>query len=291
MGSHLTDALTSEHEILVLDDFSTGNAENLKNMKCTIQVADVSKEETWKNQQGTEAVFALACHPRSHAYANPVRDMQVNYEATIHGLEYVRKHDAKFLFASNSGIVPKPKHTTITETDTDLPLSPYDLNKLASETLIRAYREMYGLQVLIFRFASVYGPRQRCHENWHPIIPHFFELMRNGEQPTIYGDGEQTRDFVHVSDIVSALTLGLEKMPVTDKIILGTETETSINKLYELIAGIVGFGQKPKYAPERVGDIKRMRCTNKRAKEMLGWTPKTKLLNGLQNYASAYADT
>jgi UDP-glucose 4-epimerase len=288
VGSHLVDRLCYEgHTVTVLDDLSSGSKKNL-NRDANLIVADVSNQKTWENLGPHDFVFALACYPRSTSLQNPYQDLQVNYLATLHALEYAKPNRTPIVYASNTGIVSNPTTLPVNEKFPDKPTTPYDLHKLSSEHLFRIYREQFDVPTLVFRFASVYGPRQVCHENinWHPIIPHFLKLIRRNEPPTIDGDGEQTRDFVYVSDIVNGLILGMKGLRngriFNSKIILGTNKETTVNELWEQIALITRSKLAPKHGLPRPADIQRMRYDTRLAQKELGWKAKIGLMNGLR---------
>jgi UDP-glucose 4-epimerase len=288
VGSHLVDRLCDEgHSVTVLDDFSSGSRKNL-NIAAELIVGDVSVQKTWRNLEEHDFIFGLACFPRSASLQNPYRDLQVNYLATIHALEYAKPKRTPIVFASNTGIVSHPRKLPIDEKYPDMPSTPYDLHKLGSEHLLRIYSEQFNVPTLVLRFASVYGPRQSCHEeiNWHPIIPHFLKLIKAHEPPTIDGDGEQTRDFIYISDIVDGLISGMNALlkgrAPSSKVILGTNTETSINDLWKEMATITKSKLHPKHGPPRPADIRRMRYDSRLAQRELGWKAKVDLKEGLQ---------
>jgi len=163
-----------------------------------------------------------------------------------------------------------------------MPKSPYDLNKLTSERYLKLYNRAYGVEQVIFRFATVYGPRQRLSPEWHPVVMEFCTKLLKRAAPIINGTGEQTRDFIFVEDIVGALVkvLSVEEA-VNETMILGTNTETSINELYNLICDILNVKIKPKRGPKRFGDIPRMRYDCRKVERILGWKAKTSLANGI----------
>jgi len=288
VGSHLVDQLCDEgHSVTVLDDFSSGSRKNV-NKAAELIVGDVSVQKTWRSLKEHDFIFGLACFPRSASLQNPYRDLQVNYLATLHALEYAKPRRIPIVFASNTGIVSHPRKLPIDETYPDMPSTPYDLHKLSSENLLRIYTEQFNVPTLVLRFASIYGPRQSCHEeiNWHPIIPHFLKLIKRREPPTIDGDGEQTRDFIYISDIVDGLISGMNALlngtaPLS-KVILGTNTETSINGLWKEMASITKSKLHPKHGPPRPADIRRMRYDSQLAQRELGWKAKISLKMGLR---------
>jgi len=293
IGSTLSKRLVREgHSVVVYDNFSTGSPNNFNGFtpKPTVRKFDISMHTEWRKFGQADVIFSLACFPRSVSMNEPLRDLKTNYFGTLYGLQTAEKQGAVFIFASNTGIVSNPDRVPVDESFTDWPTTPYDNHKLASEHLIRIYSVYKGVRGLVFRFASVYGPNQRCHEHlgWHPIVPHFITLMSKGIAPNIDGSGEQTRDFIYVDDIVNGLVLGMQKLTSRDygqvngqKIILGTNTETSINTLYSTIANSLGFRHQATHGPERVADIHRMKYDHAKASRLLGWHPNVTLHKGI----------
>lgn len=257
-----------------------------------IVCGDVSDPETWTRAIGTDAIIALASSHRSVSCEKPLRDLDVNYKATILGLEHARHNRACFIFASNAGIVSNAPRVPVDETFEDTPTTPYDIHKLASEHLMSVYSAQHGVRTLAFRLASVYGPGQLCRRELgrHPLIPHFFTLMHHGNTPTIDGDGEQTRDFIYVEDVVRSLLRGLEKLTCNEtdaqqitgqKIILGTNTSVTVNRVYDLIANYVHSSAKPRHGPAKPADVRRMQYSYTKAAQLLDWHPEVGFEEGL----------
>ena len=277
IGSHLVKQL-KQHEVTVLDNLSTQGGRSY---------LDVSERWVWSTLK-PDCIIALACAVRTNSLSNPVRDMEVNYQASIYGLECARRNNAMFIFASNSGIVGTPSKLPVTEFTLDNPTTPYDNNKLATEHLMKIYSDQYGVRTLALRFAAVYGESQICHLNigWHPLIPHFTGMLQAGKVPTIDGDGNQTRNLIYVSDIVNGIILGIAKLQQGElsgmKLILGDETETSINQVFNLISEELQLQVKPNYGVRRAADITRMCFDSTKTKALLGWTPKVSPMEGIK---------
>ena len=203
IGSHLVERLVDlNHEVVVLDDLSNGNLQNLKNVREEINLIkqDVSVPFLLPD---LNVIFHLACFPRSRSFENPRRDIEVNVIGMINVLELARKNDAEVIFSSNSGIYDTSR-IPIDENTPDDPKTPYDLDKLQAENYMKLYGNTYGIEYVIFRFATVYGPRQNVSPEWKPVVMEFISKVQKRQAPTIYWDGEQTRDFIYVDDIVKA---------------------------------------------------------------------------------------
>jgi len=282
VGSHLVEELVRlGHSVTVVDNLSNGNLQNINLVRdkvCFIQ-CDVSKP--LPIQRDHEVIFHLACFPRSQSFMNPQRDVEVNVIGMVNVLELARKNGAKVIFSSNSGIYDTSK-IPINESTPDNPKTPYDLDKLQAENYLKLYNKTYGINYVIFRFATVYGPRQKVSQEWKPIIMEFITKLKNGEAPTIYWDGEQTRDFIYVKDVVSALVLAIDVEDAENEtMILGSGKETSINELYRTVSRLMNVDIEPKSGPMQLGDIRRMLYDCKKAQRILGWRPEVTLEQGI----------
>lgn len=289
VGSHLVDRLVElGHKVTVVDNFSTGKRHNLAKSESKIRIVDADISGNYEAlastlQDNFSAIFHLACHPRQHCFKDPWRDLDVNVKSTISILELARRNNAKVLYSSNSGIYGVGEgRLPIDETFPDAPTTPYDIHKLASEHEIQVYSKTYSISATIFRFATVYGPRQMPTPNWKPVIAEFTYRLLRGEPPEIWGDGESTRDFIYVSDVVDAMIDAMSVETGVQPIILSTNHEVSINTLYSMVNAIIGVKIKPNYSEAKPGEIRRMLLDNSRAKKILGWTPKVDVDNGLR---------
>ena len=285
IGSHLVDRFINEgHEVTIIDDLSNGRLENLEGVQQKIKFLhrDVSTP-FYENNNGLEAdvIFHLACFPRSQSFANPIRDVEVNVNGMVNVLKMARRCKAKVIFSSNSGIYDTSK-IPINEEAEDKPKTPYDLNKLTAERYLKLYEEAYGVEHVIFRFATVYGPRQRVSPEWKPVVMEFIDKLSKGVAPTVYWDGEQTRDLIYVSDLVDALVKSMNCEGAVGKtMILGSGVETSINQLYKSVSKHLGVNIQPKRGPKALGDIRRMRYDARKANKILGWKAQTSLDAGV----------
>ena len=288
IGSHLVDRLIAEgYEVTVVDDLSNGSISNIEGhwKKGSLEFIkqDISRggSALWGN---ADIIYHLACWPRSRSFKNPVKDVEVNVIGAVRVLEYARRHDARVVFSSNSGIYDSSIQP-IREGNPEKPTTPYDVDKLASEHMIKAYADAYGLKYTIFRFATVYGPRQQETSEWNPVVATFINTIRRGELPYITGDGKQTRDFIYVADIVDALVNGSVGASV-GPLLLGSGRETSIGVLLQLVSDVLGSPMRYEKRPPPLGEIQRMSYDCSRAREALGWEPGTTLREGILKMVS-----
>ena len=209
IGSHIVDRLLRDgHEVAVLDDLSTGKPDNLAdNNKLQLIEGDIRDFDTVSQcMQGVDWVFhkaAVASVPKT--VNDPLGSSAVNYQGTLHVLEAARRNKAsRVVFASSAALYGDEPTLPKVETLLPLTLSPYAVDKLASEYACGMYTRLYGLETVSLRYFNVYGPRQDPSSPYSGVISIFADKLNQGATPTIFGDGEQTRDFVYVSDVVEA---------------------------------------------------------------------------------------
>ena len=290
VASHLVDKLISlGHEVLGIDDLSNGYVQN-RNEEANYIIGDVTllaqeHIERLLNFK-PETVYHLACYPRSISFKNPERDMIVNLGSTISLCNLAIEEKFRFVFSSNSGLIRQPRYLPLDEHHPVHPLTPYDAHKLASEHILRAYSEAYGQTATVLRFASVYGPRQRPNPTlgWNPLIPTWINQIRN-PQPriTLEGTGEQTRDFVYVSDVVEALVHCIDfNTGFHGPYLIASGQETSLTNLLQKLGSRLGYPTID-YKPKKVGDIPAMSYNISLAGEELKWQPKVMLDEGLRD--------
>lgn len=283
VGSHLVDRLVSDGwGVIVVDDLSNGSLNNLSNCMRDIRFLkrDIS-EPDWENSiDGVDVVFHLACWPRSRSFKQPLDDVRVNLMGVVNVLEYARKYVPRVVFSSNSGIYDSSIQP-IRENNPENPTTPYDVDKLASEHMIKAYHQAYGVPYTIFRFATVYGPRQRVSSEWNPVVATFIETLKIGKTPYVTGDGKQTRDFIYVADIVDALVKGSHLEKSIGPLLLGSGVETSINEGLQAVCDELGVKLCFEQRPMPLGEIRRMSYDCAAARSALGWIPKVSLKDGV----------
>lgn len=291
IGSHLIKKLLEEGaDVVVFDDFSNGRMENLDEAKVKILIIknDISlayskiKESIGGHK--FDGIFHLACYPRSLSLSNPFRDLEVNAKGMLNILELAKLNKCKVVFTSNSGIYGDPKYLPIDEKHPNNPSTPYDANKLVAEYYAKIYNKIYGVPIAICRLATVYGERQRTKPEWKPVIPEFVTKILEDGSPTIYWDGNQTRDLIYVKDVVHGLIKAFSTDTRDEIFILGTGIETSINDIYKIICNSLDKWIEPKRTEKVAGDIRRMKYSYKKAEKTFGFKPKYSLKKGIGNY-------
>jgi len=279
IGSHLVELLVSKGwEIRVLDDLSTGHLENLEAVKDRIgfTIGSVTDPMAVANGvTGCEVVFHLAAKvfvPES--FEIPDEYERVNVGGTAVVLDAARKAGVRrVVFSSTCAVYGNPTKLPISEDDPVNPLSPYAKTKLAGEELGKKYAESGGPAFTALRYFNVYGSRQDPRSAYSGVISRFADAIKKGTAPTIYGDGSQTRDFIHVSDVAQAnLQAGSQSRTGFSVYNVGTGLETSIAELFKFMAEAKGFRMPPQHSPVRAGDIVRSVAGNTRAKSALGFT-------------------
>ena len=285
IASHVTDAFVAAgHEVAIIDDLSSGKRENL-NAKATFYQLDVQ-------DPGVAQVFArerpeVLCHHAAQmdvrrSVADPIFDARVNLLGLLNLLEHGRQHGLKrVLFSSTGGAIYGEQDVfPAAETHRTEPLSPYGVAKLASERYLFFYSATYGISYAALRYANVYGPRQNPHGE-AGVVAIFAEKLLRGEQPTINGDGKQTRDYVYVGDLVRA-NLAALTAKFTGAINLGTGIETDVNTLFRHLCQLCGVPVSERHGPAKPGEQQRSVIDHRLASRVLGWSPQVSLEDGLR---------
>ena len=289
IGSHITDRLLADgHRVRILDNFSTGKRENIPDSAAVEVIeGDVGDYETVRRaMEQVDIVFheaAIASVPET--VGNPLASERVNYRGTLNILEAARQAGVKrVMFACSAAVYGDLPELPKTEDMPVKPLTPYAIDKLASEHACQAYYHLYGLETVSLRYFNVFGPRQDPSSPYSGVISIFTEHLSHGKQPTIYGDGEQTRDFVYVADVVEAnIKASAAPMAAGKAINIAAGGKLSINDLLKTICNIKGQPFEPHYKPGREGDIKHSRADISVAREYLDWQPQVGFEAGLRN--------
>ena len=292
IGSTLVDRLLAEgHAVDAVDDLSTGSLANLVEARSnpdhdfTFQRLDVRSDQlpALMARRRPEVVFHLAAQADVRvSVERPVFDADVNVLGTLQVLEGARLAGTrKVVFASSGGTIygdVDPHDLPVKETHPQRPLSPYGVAKKAAGDYLGAYRELHQLEFTSLAMANVYGPRQDPHGE-AGVVAIFAGRLLAGEGCTIFGDGEQTRDFVYVDDVVDSFVRAADRGGGL-LVNVGTGVETTVNRLYESMASAAGVDQPPQYAPERPGELHRICLDPGRAGIHLGWQPWTTVEQG-----------
>jgi UDP-glucose 4-epimerase len=289
IGSTLVDRLLAEgHTVDVVDDLSTGSLANLAHARTsaghqvTVHQMDVRSPEVVEllARRRPEVVFHLAAQADVRvSVADPVFDADVNVLGTLRILEGSRRAEAnRVVFAASGGTLygePDASELPLKESLPHRPLSPYGVSKKAAIDYLVAYREMHSLEFAALALANVYGPRQDPHGE-AGVVAIFAERLLRGESVTIFGDGDQTRDFVYVDDVVDAFVRAATKGGGL-LCNIGTGRETSVNELYHEMARQAGVEPNIEHQPLRQGEVMRNTVDPSRAGIQLGWVPWTEL--------------
>ncbi|PBJ27593.1 UDP-glucose 4-epimerase [Pseudomonas sp. ACN8] len=289
IGSHLTDALLAKgHAVRILDDLSTGKRSNLPldNPRVELVVGDVADAAlVARAMSGCSAVAHLAAVASVQASVDdPVRTHQSNFIGTLNVCEAMRQAGVKrVLFASSAAVYGNNGEGESIDEDTPkAPLTPYAVDKLASEHYFDFYRRQHGLEPVIFRFFNIFGPRQDPSSPYSGVISIFSERALKGLPITVFGDGEQTRDFVYVEDLVDLLVQAIE-MPQVEvgAVNVGWNQATTLKQMLEALEAVVGKLPPVSYGPARSGDIRHSRANNRRLLERFSTTEQTSMRVGL----------
>ena len=281
IGSHVVDALVARgDEVHVVDNFATGRRENL-NEAATLYELDIREPLAglFEEIQPELVVHLAAQADVGTSVERPLFDAEVNVVGTLNVLEAARPHGAQLVFSSTGGAIYGECERAAREEDERRPLSPYGTAKLAAEEYLATWNRLHGTRHVALRFANVYGPRQLAKLEGG-VVAIFTDRLRAGEGVTIFGDGEQTRDYVYVGDVVAAVLAAVGRDGGVFNV--GTGTETSVNELFDGVRRVAGVESKPTHAPARAGDVLRSFLDVSRSERELGWRPQTPLEEGLR---------
>ena len=291
IASHIVDRLIDKgHEVVVVDNLSTGRDVNLNPEArfyemdiCSSELASVFKAEKPDYVDHHAAQISVV-----RALREPVLDAQLNIMGSLNVIQLSQEYGVKkIIYASTGGaIYGEPEYLPADESHPVNPLTPYGISKHTVEHYLYLYRVIYGLDYTVLRYANVYGPRQDPHGE-AGVVAIFTQRMLNGEQPTIFGDGTATRDYVYIDDIVEANMLALDRG--SGKIYnVANNRETSVNEIFGRLKAESGFPQDVIYGPARAGEIYRIFLANDKIKAGMGWTPKVDMKEGMRRTVEYY---
>ncbi len=293
IGSHVADALLEQgHTVHVIDDLSTGRRRNVP-AEATLFEQDIRSEAAAGLM--AEHEYELLVH---HAAQMDVRksvddpgfDADVNIRGLLNLMEAgVENRLQKVIFASTGGaIYGEPEYTPQDLAHPLRPVSPYGVAKLAAEKYLHYYQHQYGVETVALRYANVYGPRQNPHGE-AGVVAIFARQLLTGEQPVVYGDGEQTRDYVYVGDVARANLAALSHQG-NGVFNVGTERETSVNKLFGTMRAAAGVDVSKEHAPAKPGEQQRSVLGVEQSRTTLGWEPQVSLEQGLRRTVDWFRD-
>ena len=293
IGSHIVDTyIENNHNVVIIDDMSKGRKEFI-NPKATfhkVSISDPRLANILKNEKIQVINHHAAQISVSDSVKNPVNDAKSNIIGTLQLLQNAVECGVKtFIFASTGGaIYGEQDYFPAREDHPKKPTSPYGLSKLSVEGYLRFYKQQYGLKTIIFRYGNVFGPRQNPNSE-AGVIAIFFNRLLKGCSPIINGDGEQTRDYIFIRDIVQAnlLALALKKSDIFN---VGTGEETSVNELTRLILQVAESKINAKTSEKNNFEQRRSCLDYKKIKRSLNWTPKVPLKEGLTETYSFFKE-
>jgi len=288
IGSHLVDELLrQEYGVIVVDNLSTGNVENLdpSALLYSWDIREFKSLEKLFQIHKPSYVFHLAAQISvSESTKDPKKDADINILGMLNLLELSVKYGVKkFIFSSSGGVMygEDPERIPTPESCKENPISPYGISKLAGEKYLSFYSIEHDLEYVALRYSNVYGPRQNPHGE-AGVVAIFTKRMLEGREVTIFGDGENVRDYIYVKDVVNANMLAMKRAKNVS-LNIGTGIGTTVNELFnKLCKFIPEYSMKPVYAPPRPGDLRRSILDNTLAKKILGWEPSWKLEDGLR---------
>jgi UDP-glucose 4-epimerase len=280
IGSHVVDVLVARgDEVHVLDDLSHGTTENIP-AEVTFREGDIRRDTAAVfDEARPDVCFHLAAQADVRvSVERPDFDADVNVIGTLHVLEAAKRHGAQVVFSSTGGAIYGECDGPAAEDHALEPLAPYGVSKLAGEEYVAAYNRLYDTGNVALRYANVYGPRQDP-KGEAGVVAIFMNRLLQSETPTIFGDGNQTRDYVYVGDVVAATLAAAGHHGGVFNV--GTGTETSVLELYERIKRVAGIAGEPAFATARPGELQRSVLDPALAKRELGWEPLLSLDEGL----------
>lgn len=270
IGSHLVDALIEQgHEVIVVDSLLLGKKENI-NQKATFHEIDIRDTDRLQTLcDGVDVIFHLAADPRvAVSLEDPLGTHDINVTGTLSVLVAALRSKVKKVIFSSSCAVYGDATSPISESTRTEPLSPYGLHKLLGEEYVRMFARTFGISGVCLRYFNVYGPRKTADGSYPMVIPVFLRQKQEGKDMTVVGDGKQTRDYVHVSDVVRANVLAWQS-DIEDgrPINIGSHKQMSVLDIAALLGGSVT------HVPERLGEMRYVEAENALAHELLGWAP------------------
>lgn len=295
IGSHLAERLVrDDHEVVGFDNFANGFQENVDRVQGEYKfiegdlrnVSDVAKAVS-----GADIVFhegALGSVPRS--IADPSTSMDVNTMGTLNVLNAARDAGVKrVIYASSSSVYGDTEESPKHEGLKPKPLSPYAVSKLSAEQLCGVFTNIYGLETVALRYFNVFGPFQNPISQYAAVIPKFLTALANGVQPTVYGDGLQSRGFTYVDNVVEGNVLAMTAEKANGKAMnLAADTTVTVLSMLESIAARIGVEANPNFEPPRPGDIRDSLADISLANELLGWHPTVSFEEGINRTVDSF---
>ena len=296
IGSHLVERLLETgHEVRLLDSFVTGQRENVVHLDgAELLEGDIQSFERVHNaSRGCEVVFhqaALPSVPRS--VTDPLMTNVVNVTGTMNVLLAARDNGVRrVVYASSSSVYGANPALPKVETLQPKPISPYAVSKLAAEGYCQAFSHVYGLESVVLRYFNVFGSRQNPSSQYSAVVPRFIAAALEGRRPVVFGDGEQSRDFTFVDNVVDANILAMSAPGAAGEIFnVACGERTTLNEMIRALAEIVGTEIAPEYSERRTGDVEHSSADIGHARRVLGYEPRISLEEGLRRTVAVAAE-
>ena len=295
IGSHIVEALLGQgHFVRVFDNFDTGSRQNLSAFSGSLELVEGNLKDAGTVRQAVDGIDyvlhqgARGSVPRS--VLDPAGTHHANITGTLHVLIAARDaHVRRVICASSSSVYGETPTLPKQESMCPTPLSPYAISKLTMEQYAAVFSGVYGLETVSLRYFNIYGPRQNPNLQYSAVIPIFVHSMMSGAPCTIFGDGEQTRDFTYVEDCVRANLLACKAAGVSGKVFnIACGNQISVNELFRTLSAILEYHVPPSYQPQRPGDVRYSYADMRKAEMELGFKPGTTLFDGLKRTVEWY---
>ncbi|HYY48227.1 MAG TPA: NAD-dependent epimerase/dehydratase family protein [Thermoplasmata archaeon] len=292
IGSHLVDRLGARNDVTILDDLSTGSLQKLAGAPRTIHLKKASILDTdilRKAMEGQDVVYHLAAKTSvPESVEKPQEYWRTNVEGTVHVLRAAAEAGVRrAVFVSSAAVYGMSPEVPKVETMRPAPGSPYGMTKMVGEFACEEIHELKGLETVVLRLFNVYGPRQDPTSAYAGVIPKFCAAAVKGRPIEVYGDGEQTRDFLYVGDAAEGLELAAERPVAGQTLNLGSGISTTVNEVVRVLSEITGVQPKVVRKPERAGDIRDSLADVTRAKAGLGFSARTSVRDGIRRTLEA----
>jgi len=291
IGSHIVDLLIKNNlDVIVVDNLSSGKKENI-NPKAEFYEADIRSdklEEVFRNNEINSIIHLAAQINANISIAKPIFDADVSIIGSLNLLELARKYEVKkFIFASSAAVYGPTEELPCNESYSINPVNQYGISKYSIEKYLELYSKLYSIECVALRYSNVYGPRQNTLGEAGVMAIFIPNLLKN-RSLTVFGNGNQTRDFIYVEDVAQATLQALFKKTRNKVINVSTNEENSINKLIKILSGITNIEVETNNEDPRQGDIEHNRLDNSLAIKELDWKPKTSFEEGLRKTLDFY---
>lgn len=289
IGSHSVDELVRlGARVAVIDNLSGGKLENISHHKDSIEFhkTDILDQEAlvkiFKDADAILHLAALSVVPRSIKL--PIETNRINIEGTLSVFLAARDANVKrVVYASSSSVYGNTAAPSKVETMEPKPLSPYAVQKYTNELYAKVFHSLFGMETIGLRYFNVFGPRQNPDSEYSAVIPKFIKMIKKGDSPTIFGDGEQARDFTYIGNVVQVNMMSLQTTLGFGEVFnVGNGAQTSVNDLVSMINSLCGTSVKPVYADSRVGDVKNSLSDISKTRKILRYDPSFSFSDGLK---------